>query len=222
MGERIGHTRGMGGAVPGGGRASNARVGGVVAGVALALTAVIVVVVPPLAESLTRPAASGGGGVDAFGGRGWVAAAPIAPVEVPRATLPPAGELQPEDPVAARAQVEEALVTLFSGSNPREVRLTGLDDATAVEEAMDTVRKNYPEASDTSTPELAELVFTDAANASFLFQLRYVGAPLLPARVGTARLVEGRWLITRATLCEVLSAAGATCGPLPPPPPPPS
>ena len=213
----------MGGAVPGDGRASNAKVGGVVAGAALALTALIVVVVPPMAESLTRPAAGGGGGQARFGNGGWAAPPPVvATIAAPEVTLPPAGELQPEDPAAARAQVEEALRTLFSGSNPREVRLTGLDDATAVEEAMDTVRRNYPEASDTTTPELADLVFTDASNASFLFQLRYVGAPLLPARVGTARLVDGRWLITRATLCEVLSAAGAACGPLPPPPPPPT
>lgn len=210
----------MGGAVPGGGRASNAKVGGIVAGAAVVLTAVIAVVVPPLAESLTRPAANGAGGPQAFGGRGWVAGAPIAPVEAPRPTLPPVGEQQPEDPVAARAQVEEALRTLFSGANSREVRLSRLDDPTGVEDAMDTVRRNYPEASETSTPELADLVFTDASNASFLFQLRYTGAPMLPARVGTARLVDGRWLITRATLCEVLSSAGASCAEVPPSPPP--
>jgi hypothetical protein len=210
-------------AVPSGGRASNTRIGGIVAGVTLALTAVIVVAVPPLAESLTRPAATGAGArAVEFGGGGWVAGPPAAvAIARPEMTLPPPGELQPEDPVAARAQVEEALRTLFSGSNPREVRLSGLDDPSGVEEAMDAVRRNYPEASDTSTPELADLVFTDATSASFLFQLRYVGAPLLPARVGTARLVEGRWLITRATLCEVLSAAGAACGPVPPPPSPP-
>jgi len=200
--------------------------GRIVAGIAVAtlvVTALVVVVVPPLATRWTAPAPTSSGPPNG----GWTAVAgPPMPVPVPPAAmpapqgpaLPPPGAQQPEDPDGARRQVEEALTTVFSGANPREVRLSALDDPSNMDQAMDEVRERYPEASTTSEPEMAELVFTDAGNASFLFRLRYVGAPLLPARIGTARLVDGRWMISRSTLCDVLSAAGSTCAsPAPPP-----
>ena len=217
-------------------RTSSARIGVVIAAGALVATAVVVVVGPSLATSFTRTEP-----LEANQNRGAVLVGRAAMVEVvpPEATivaaapigarpptavvdLPPPGAEQPADGEAAKQQVREALTTLFSGKNPREVRLTAVDDRSNVDAAMDAVRKQFPEASDSSEPELAELVFTDASSASFLFRLRYVGAPLLPARVGTARLVDGRWLITRSTLCDVMSAAGHACGPpapLTPPPP---
>lgn len=206
-------------------RTTNGRIIGYIAAATLVLTAIVVVVVPPMATRLTGPPAE-----SRRADGGWVPLAegaarpvPMPPLGVVNSApqgpaLPPPGEQQPEDPEASRAEVEEALKTLFSGTNPREVRLTALDDPSNLDDAMDAVRERYPEASDTSEPEMAELVFTDASTASFLFRLRYVGAPLLPARIGTARLVDGRWMITRSTLCEVLSAAGSTCdAPAPPP-----
>ena len=208
-------------------RTSNARISGVIAGVTLAVTGAIVVVVPRVAVSLTSPEpVATAVGPDVFAGPNGFVGAPrrvppgvtivgpgVAVGGAPGVQLPPPGPEQPADPDAARSEVEQALLTLFSGKNPREVRLTGVDDRSNVDSAMDAVRKQYPEASDTTEPEMAELVFTDPSNASFLFRLRYTGAPLLPSRVGTARLVDGRWLVTRSTLCEVMSAAGHPCEP---------
>ena len=211
---------------PGPERTSNARISGVIAAVTLAVTAAIVVVVPQIAVSLTDPdpVSPRPGDQVMFDGPNVAIARPVGPgvtiVEAapligpgPGAQLPRPGTEQPPDLDAARQQVEESLTTLFSGKNGRDVRLSAVDDRSNVDSAMDAVRKQYPEASDSSEPEMAELVFTDASNASFLFRLRYVGAPMLPTRVGTARLVDGRWLITRATLCEVMSAAGHPCSP---------
>jgi hypothetical protein len=202
-------------------RTSNARISGIIAVVTIAAVGTIVFVVPPLATRLTtttkastaRPNGIFVSGPSAGPDRAPLAVAVTVVGPAPSTpSLPPPGVEQPPEPEAARVQVREALTTLFSGTNDRQTRLTAVDDRTNVDAAMDQVRKQYPEASDSSEPEMADLVFTDAANASFLFRLRYVGAPLLPSRMGTARLVDGRWLITRSTLCDVLSSAGATCG----------
>lgn len=206
-------------------RTSNRRIVGYIAAATMAATTAVVVVVPSLATSWTEPAGStrsDGGWVGVAGGPVAVAG-PVPPMPTvasgpPVPVLPPPGEQQPESVEGARAQVDEALRTVFGGTNPRPVRLSRLDDPSNLDEAMDDVRSRYEEASNTSEAEMAELVFTDATSASFLFRLRYVGAPLLPARIGTARLVDGQWMITRSTLCDVLSAAGATCAsPAPPP-----
>ena len=105
------------------------------------------------------------------------------------------------------------MTTVFSGTNERETRLSAVDDPTNLDQAMSDARERYPEATVTSEVEVGEIVFTDATTAAFFFRLRYTGAPLLPTRVGTAHLVGEQWLVTRQTLCEVLSAAGATCPP---------
>ena len=209
-------------------RVSNGRVTGVIAVITLVLTIVIVSFGPTVAESISGPASSSGrvsGGASAtivvpgvpkpipmiVPAKGEMVAPAIAVPEGP--TLPAPGVEQPADPDGARAAILAAMETLWGGENPREVRLSVLDDPTNLDATMDEVRARYEEASASTVPELGDVVFTDASNASFLFRLRYVGAPLLPTRIGTARLIDGRWLITRATLCEVLSQGGSTCPP---------
>jgi hypothetical protein len=203
-------------------RTSNTRIAAYIAGVTVVLTAIVVLLVPPIADRFTAPtkaqSAEGGWmgapGLQApravvIGQAEAVAAVPAVPPAAAPA-LPAPGE-QPADVAAAREAVRIALETVFSGDNPREVRLSAIDDASNLDAAMAQAREAYTEASTTSEAEIGEIVFTDPTHASFLFRLRYTGAPILASRLGSAVLVGDRWFITRSTLCEVLAQAGATC-----------
>lgn len=204
-------------------RTSNTRIAAYIAGVTVVLTVIVILLVPPIADRFTAPtkaqSAEGGWmgapGLQApravvIGQAEAVAAVPAVPPAPAAPALPAPGE-QPPDVTGAREAVRIALETVFSGDNPREVRLSAVDDPSNLDAAMAKAREAYTEASTTSEAEIGEIVFTDPTHASFLFRLRYTGAPLLASRLGSAVLVGDRWFITRSTLCEVLAQAGATC-----------
>ena len=202
-------------------RTSNARIAAYIAGATVLLSAAVVLVVPAIADRFTAPTKTTSSSMD---GGGWVGVAPgaapppVVAIAEPAVTtevvpsLPEPGE-QPADVAAATDAIRVSLETVFGGANSRAVRLSAVDDASNLDDAMGTAAKLYAEATKTLEAEMGEIVFTDPTHASFLFRLRYTGAPLLPSRKGSAVLVGDRWLITRSTLCDVLAIAGATCGP---------
>jgi hypothetical protein len=130
----------------------------------------------------------------------------------PGPPLAPPGE-QPADPEAARAAVRAAYEQAWNHTSTRGQKLAAIHDTRGVESAMERAAAAYGTAVGSTVVEVGEIVFTSPVQAQLHFRLNYSGAPGLGNRLGTAVLVDGRWLVSRGTYCEILSIAGAACGP---------
>jgi hypothetical protein len=53
------------------------------------------------------------------------------------------------------------------------------------------------------------VTLNDDGTANVEFQILLSGQPVLPS-TGTAVLVDDRWLVSKTTLCDLISLAGAT------------
>jgi hypothetical protein len=134
--------------------------------------------------------------------------------EAPAPALPLAGAAQPADPAAAREAVRAAFVDVFDHASTREARLAAVDDPSGLDAPMDRVLLNFRRAVETTTVEVADIVFTSPRAAAVHFHLDYEGGSSLGNRTGYAVAGEdGRWRVTRATYCAVLAGASAPCPP---------
>ena len=131
--------------------------------------------------------------------------------EPPAPPLAPPGE-QPADPEAARAAVRAIYAQAWNHTSTRGQKLAAIHDTRGVEAAMERAAASYGGAVGTTVVEVGDIVFISPEQAQLHFRLNYEGAPSLGNRLGTAVLVDGRWLVTRSSYCEILSVAGAACG----------
>jgi hypothetical protein len=126
---------------------------------------------------------------------------------------PPTPGEQPADRAAADRAVRAAFATAFThapAGKPYEA-LTAVEDGETLHGALDQLGKNFPQAVDTATVRTDQVVFTDPRTAVVRFTLSYTGGAEYGTRNGTAKLIDGRWLVTRDTYCPVLSFGGASC-----------
>jgi hypothetical protein len=134
------------------------------------------------------------------------------PAPVPTTTLPAPGAEQPTDPTAARAEIEHNFAALYGGDDPAAARAMYVDDVYGLAEAGAQVVANFPEAATDATVSIHEVVFVDAANAVFRYDLETSSADFRD-QVGRARLLDGVWKITRGTQCQDLAHGGGICPP---------
>jgi hypothetical protein len=73
------------------------------------------------------------------------------------------------------------------------------------------VRQNFPQASATITVKTGAIVFTDPTTAIVQFTTEYSGGAPYSTTNGRAVLRDGKWLVSTATYCGLLSWGGATC-----------
>jgi hypothetical protein len=125
-------------------------------------------------------------------------------------SLPDPGE-QPED----RAAAEAAVVTVFGqafGGDDAEANADAFDDPSGLAEMRDQLRERYPEMlGGRVTYEIDDVVFTSPTEASYYFRPVIEDYSELPRQIGSARLVDGEWKITRATACAMFQLGGAAC-----------
>ncbi len=132
---------------------------------------------------------------------------PSAPV----GQLPEPGVEQPADPAAARAEIETTFGSLYGPRNPDADQL--IDDPYGLDIARQQVDANgFGDDAEGASVEIHDVVFPTATDAVFLYTL---STPVteFPDQIGRARLIDGVWKITRATLCQDMAKAGATCPP---------
>ena len=129
----------------------------------------------------------------------------------PPPSLPePTGE-PPADVAAAEAAVREAYEMVFTAGVDPETRRPYLEDPDSHEAVGAQVRESYPEATDTIQVETGEVRFIDATNAALYFELTYEGGALFGEQIGFAKLIDGRWVIAKDTVCMVLGWGGGVC-----------
>jgi hypothetical protein len=128
----------------------------------------------------------------------------------PSQQLPPPGDEQPADPAAARAEIEGLFGTPFSDRTDEE-RVADIDDPTGMLETYERLR-NSSFASDVagSRTVLENVVFVSATRAATQYHIELPGRTLGP-EYGEVVFVDGRWKVTRASVCQAVSLAGVSC-----------
>lgn len=125
--------------------------------------------------------------------------------------LPPAGAEQPDDPSAARQGVTDAYQTVFTHGSDPTTNAALIEDPDSLKQTQETVRSNFPQALDTVTVTVGEMVFTSKTEAALYFELNYQGGALFGQQIGHAKLIDGTWKIAHDTMCMVLGWGGGQC-----------
>jgi hypothetical protein len=133
----------------------------------------------------------------------------IPPPPAPPA-LPPAGE-QPDDPAAAKDAITNAYQTVFTHGSDATLNQSLMEDPESLRDALDTTKSNFPQAVDTVTVTVGDIVFTSKTEAALYFELDYTGGALFGKQIGYAKLIDGTWKISHDTMCMVLSWGGGQC-----------
>jgi hypothetical protein len=127
--------------------------------------------------------------------------------------LPPPGAEQPADPAAARAEIERLFGVRFADRTDEE-RLANLDDPTGMREVYEQMR-NGPYAQQVlgSRPVFRDLVFLSATRAAVQYETEVPGYPpqAFGQQPGEVVFVDGRWKITRESVCRDVQLAGVSC-----------
>ncbi len=133
----------------------------------------------------------------------------------PEADESPDGETsaaEPLDPDAARADIGTAFEVVYDGSQPTTERLERVDDPDGVGRAIAQVETGpLAQAAPSVTATVDNVSFTSDTRALVSYTLSFGGLADVSPRRGEARVVGGRWAVTRATVCNDLSALGASC-----------
>lgn len=135
----------------------------------------------------------------------------------PPPALPDAGE-QPADPAAAEAEIVSTMAQLYDVELREDPEAVLLNDDTGVEEAREAAFEGgFSAEAQSASAIIDELVFTTPTEAWFRYQVETGGIDRpstvsLSNRYGIAVLIDGKWLITRDTVCQDLAMANGDCG----------
>jgi hypothetical protein len=136
---------------------------------------------------------------------------PVPPTTAP--TLPPPSGEEPADPEAARAAIIEAYTTATDGSLTVAERRAHIEDSDELGPYLDRAAAPYRDAVRYQTVTLGDIVFLDAERAALVYTLSFGGRLPPQTDVGYAVLDEGRWKVSRETVCALILRAGVTCPP---------
>jgi hypothetical protein len=105
-----------------------------------------------------------------------------------------------------------------TSSNPVDVRLAAIDDADVIgpllEQAHVAGLRSYGSAIDNMTVTVDEIRFIDETHAAAITTLHIPGhADVYPNTLETAVFVDGRWKLSRETICTRMAPSGAICPP---------
>ncbi len=131
------------------------------------------------------------------------------------ATMPPlpsttiaVGGGPPDEPT--RQAISDAFNTLFAGSvSDPEVKLTALEDAELLRESFFAMYERTKAIAERIEVRLDAITLTDASHAEVTYTLLLDGAAVLDRLPGKAIQIDGRWLVSRRTYCDV-ATQGAT------------
>jgi hypothetical protein len=127
--------------------------------------------------------------------------------------LPPPGAEQPADPAAARAEIERLFGVRFADRTDEE-RLANLDDPSGMRDVYEQLR-NGPFAEQVlgSRPVFRDLVFLSATRAAVQYETEIPGYPpqAFGEQFGEVVFVDGRWKLTRESVCREVQLAGVSC-----------
>jgi hypothetical protein len=136
---------------------------------------------------------------------------PVPPTTAP--TLPPPSGEEPADPDAARAAIVEAYTTATDGSLTVAERRAYIEDSDELGPYLDRAAAPYLGILEHQTVSLGDIVFLDAERATLVYTLSFGGRMASQTDVGYAVVDDGRWKVSRETVCALILRAGVTCPP---------
>jgi hypothetical protein len=161
---------------------------------AAAIVGAIVVVVTVVAVAVAVQGGTGGSDRETVRERSVQAAAPV------------------QQPDATQA-VTLAFEQWLDGSNPEASRAV-IEDAAELRPALDEAVKRIPGIT-SYRGRVNSVHFTSDTSAEVDYSLFAGGALIRPELTGVAVLVDGRWLASRETVCNLLAQNGIACPPDP-------
>lgn len=106
------------------------------------------------------------------------------------------------DPATAEA-VTAAFNTLFTGGTDANTKLTALQDADALRESFTARMKSVGALAEQTTVRVENMNQVNPDTVDLTYSILIQGAVVLDALPGQAVKVDGKWLVSRATYCEV-------------------
>ena len=136
---------------------------------------------------------------------------PAPPTTAP--TLPPPSGEEPADPEAAREAIVEAYTTATDGSLTVAERRAYIEDSDELGPYLDRAAAPYLGILEHQTVTLGDIVFLDAERATLVYTLSFDARMAPQTDVGYAVVDDGRWKVSRETVCALILRAGVTCPP---------
>jgi hypothetical protein len=114
--------------------------------------------------------------------------------------LPPPG-LQPSEPAAARRAVSVAYWTAYDSRSSVKAKADSIDDVSGIPTGLPGGVRS----------QVHDIVFTSPTSATIVYDIYLDGTPMASDRLGTARLVDGSWRVSRTTICADVELAYVHC-----------
>jgi ABC-type glycerol-3-phosphate transport system substrate-binding protein len=110
---------------------------------------------------------------------------------------------------AAVEEITQNVQALFNAALPIEERVAYLEDGEALRQVVEQTYQILGEQASTASAQVDNVTVNDDGTATVEFQVLLAGTPVLPT-TGTAVLVDGKWLVSKATVCDLITLAGTT------------
>ena len=113
------------------------------------------------------------------------------------------------DEQAAKQEITQNWVALFNAQLPIEERVSYVEDGEELREVVEQTYQILGEQASTASAQVDKVTLNDDGTATVEFQVLLGGVPVVPT-TGTAVLVDGKWLVSKTTVCDLISLAGTT------------
>ncbi|MFI7359641.1 hypothetical protein ACIBTP_37645 [Streptomyces avidinii] len=145
---------------------------------------------------------------------GWSSGATAAGAPAPPAAavlIVPAAD-GPEDPEAAKEQIEKNWTAFFDPKTPTEKKAELLQHGDLLKLLLDGFSAGA-EAAKTSV-KVTDITFTSPTEGTVTYDLSVGSETVLPGSKGSVVLEDGVWKVSFKTVCELIEASGAEAPPL--------
>ena len=113
------------------------------------------------------------------------------------------------DEQAAIQQITDNWVALFNAQLPIEERVSYVEDGEELREVVEQTYQILGEQASSASAQVDKVTLNDDGTATVEFRVLLGGVPVVPT-TGTAVLVDDRWLVSKTTVCDLISLAGTT------------
>jgi ABC-type glycerol-3-phosphate transport system substrate-binding protein len=113
------------------------------------------------------------------------------------------------DEQAAKQEITDTWVAFFNPQLSLDERVTHLEDGEQLKPFVEQQAQILGAQASQASAQVDEVTLNDDGTANVQFQILLAGQPVLPTS-GTAVLVDGKWLVSKATLCDLIALAGTT------------
>jgi hypothetical protein len=110
---------------------------------------------------------------------------------------------------AATQEITTNWEAFFNNALSLDERVAYLEDGEELQPLVEQQAAILGEQASQATAQVDNVTLNDDGTANVEFQVLLSGQPVLPT-TGTAVFVDGRWLVSKATLCDLIALAGTT------------